>query len=159
MVGFDTITLEINGQTVYVVGGDFQEMLGSVRALPKRTWDPERKVWKVDASVEDTRAALEQDGWRLIDNEEEILQDEIAVIQQSQEMILARKDEINTKIKSLTEKIQTYSIHSQSRRKAELANRRSLWEFALRYATVPIDTLVELQVSTLVKAKRLLEEE
>ena len=61
----DRIKIRVENTEYYVVGGTFQELLKAVKALPKRRYVAEQKLWLIANSLDLVQGQLENGGLRL----------------------------------------------------------------------------------------------
>lgn len=147
----DKIGVKVEDKKMSVVGSDFRTMLDVVRGFEDRVWQPQSKLWQLSQTADEVRDTLAAKGLQLV-GEDELLDHEIEDIKRVQGVVLDSKEWIMRKISSLSEEIDRYSYNSKSRIKGGLCYSRSLLDWALEYAAVPVEKLTELQVGTLYKA-------
>ena len=69
----DTVQVQIDGEPYWIEGGDFEDMLESVRSLSGRKFDRDEKVWQlIQTESEVARAVLP---YRLMYNDTDELSD------------------------------------------------------------------------------------
>jgi hypothetical protein len=61
----DSIRIRVEKIDYEVVGGEFQEILAAVKALPKRRFNGQLKLWEVDGSLAMVRGQIENSGFYL----------------------------------------------------------------------------------------------
>ena len=61
----DSIRIRVENTEYDVVGGDFQQLLSAVKALPKRRFNGQLKVWEIDGSLAMVRGQIENNGYFL----------------------------------------------------------------------------------------------
>lgn len=61
----DSIKIRVENMEYNVTGGEFRQLLAAVKALPKRRFVSEQKVWVVDGSLEMVRGQIENSGYIL----------------------------------------------------------------------------------------------
>src|SRR5579872_5365600 len=153
----EQITVQIEGQPYSVVGADFWEMLGRVRAVPGRVFREtgKQKTWELPCALEEARLLLAP--LQIVD-EDDLLDAEIADIWRVQRRLQELTSTIEQRVQELDGKIAGFSPGSRSKVKARYAHDSSLLSYALLYAGQPVEQLTGPQVKTLYAALRQMEE-
>jgi len=55
----------VQGHSLAVVGGSFQDMLSAVKNLPDRRFDGEKKVWEIPGDLASIKHLIETAGFQL----------------------------------------------------------------------------------------------
>jgi hypothetical protein len=144
MAVISTLKVEIEGKEFQVTGGNFYDILTSVKAVPGRRWDGDRKLWILPLTIAEAKEALSE--YKILGDEDEVIDAEIAEIEKLQKWILEDEEKVLTEAQSLDTKVKSYSFHSKSSVKASLATEAACLHHAINSAKMPIEKLAEIQI-------------
>jgi hypothetical protein len=107
-----TIKVQVEGELLFVVGGEFDEMLETVKEIPGRRYD--LKIWTLPYSLSKVHEFLEPYGFKVVTSDE-LLNMEIEEISAHQELLKVNLPLLDAKIQELDKLRKGYAFRSKSR--------------------------------------------
>ena len=154
MATIDTLQIEAEGQVYTVTGGDFDNMLAEVQGITDRRWDGDRTLWILPLTLADAKKALSE--YKILGDEDEVIDAEIAEIAKLQKWILEDEQEVLDEAQRLDAKVKSYSFNSKSSVKASIARNAACLHHAINSAKMPIEKLAEIQIKGMKAACKLM---
>jgi hypothetical protein len=147
------IKIEIQNKEFTLSGGEFYDMLSSVKAIQGRRWDDDRKLWLLPVTLDEAREILSE--YEILD-EDEALDFEAAEIQKLQKQITENQAEVLAEVHRLDTKVKSYSFRSKSSVKSSLAIDAANLRYAINSAKIPIADLADIQIAGMKSACKLM---
>lgn len=155
MAVISTLKIIVEGEEYTVTGGTFSEMLSQVKAIEGRRWGGDQnKVWILPITFQQAREVLGD--YKILCDEDEVIDAEIAEIKQLQEWILEDEEEVLAEAQRLDLKVKSYSFRSRSSVKAAIATNAACLHHAIHSAKLPIEKLAEIQIRGMKSACQLM---
>lgn len=155
MATITTLKIEIEKKEFILTGKDFYEILEDVKAIQGRRWDGDRKLWILPLTLAEAKESFSE--YKMLEDEEEVINEEITEIQKLQGWILEDESQVLEKAQNLDAKVKGYSFQSKSSVKASLARDAACLHHAINSAKLPVEKLTEIQIKGMKTACRLMD--
>jgi hypothetical protein len=99
MATITTLKIIVEGKEYTLAGGVFYEMLAAVKAIEGRRWDGDRTLWLLPLTLAEAKETLSK--YKILGDDDEVLEEEIAEIEKLKKWILEDIPAINSEIEAL----------------------------------------------------------
>lgn len=144
----DTLKIFVEGKEITLAGSEFFEILTAVKAIQGRRWDGDRKLWILPLTLAEAKEALSK--YKILGNEDEVIDAEIAEIEKIKRWILEDIPAINSEIELLEADRGGYT----RRWRNKAAKRTGAWclRCAIKAAEKLVDDLTQPEINGMKRA-------